>query len=866
MARKTGGKRFGFPLGIRIFTLIVLLVVLVAGGALAAVSILGERLSRGSATQALDSSQSMRSVLQQQRYRQLQLISRVFATDRLLTSYLAEGAEDRDPVSILDSLEEYQNLLTFDLAVVLDRSGVVLTRTDNPEAVGEDLSTDPLVAVALEEKQAFGAWRQGGQLYHAAALPLVRNFEHLGYIVAALSINDALARQVQRISGAEVVFIANSPTGPAAAASTMAPSAAAELITALRREGDVIGRVTQRAETADQVEISFQGSDWIAALTPLRDAAGNAVGASASLTSLEERAADYQLLQLLLIGLGIAALVVGLVFSQMLSRSTAKPLAALASAAEQAARGDFSSPLPPGGSGDVGSLRESLDTLLGELGGSRALAFALSRVRRTLPEPPRDAPRSRAGAGSAALLAVEMRRFAKPKIGYDPEENLARLSRDLQRVASAASANTGRLEAVFGHRALALFEGEGAAMRALSAAAEMLHVLSERESVFDEPEPPVVALAGGPVLTGSVLWGNQPSPAVAGLPIQQLESLMREAAPGDIYLSKPMYTELAETFQRAGVEVKAQRGLLSPQPLIVLSGELANRVTGYTPAEPGAAGFPGDRRSLADVRPGSVLGERYDVVAELGVGRMGPIYKARDRELGDLVVLKLLKPEVVADAARFERLRQVIQPARSLHHPNVLEVLDFGETDGIPYISCEYVHGLTLRTQLERGGRLGLAAGLHLARQLGWGLAAGHSAGLLHLGLKGENVLIEPQGQARLMDFGMAWPARPGTPVPGAASLAPEQLDGSQVDGRTDVYGLGAVFYEIFTGQAPYAGSSSEEVRQQHLMQDPAPPSTVADDIPPALEQLVARCLAKPPAERFGSVEELLAALEAVRS
>ena len=865
VARSASGKRFGISLGTWIFLIIGLLVLLTAGGALVATRVLGGRFAQQSAAGALDSSRAVRTVLQQQRYRQLQLISRIFATDRVLTSYLAEPAETRDPVSILDSLEEYQNLLSFDLAVVLDQDGTVLTRTDDPQAFGEDLADNPIVAVALEEKQAFGIWQQGEGLYHAVALPLVRNFEQVGYVVVAFSINDALARQIQRISGADMVFLTNGPTGPTVAASTLAPAAAAELISSLRLKGEILGRVTQQGETADQVDVQLEGQDWTAFLAPLEDASETAVGAAVALTSFEERLADHRLLQLLLIGLGAAALIAGLLFSQLLSRRTLKPLGLLATAAGRAGHGDFDAPLPAGGPGDVGRLRDSLDGLFGDLGGRQALEYFAARVHRYLPEPAKGSALARPRAGQVVLLAVEMRRFANPKIGYDPEESLGRLGRDLQRFCAAVNARKGRVEAVFGHRALAVFEGDGATFQALCAATETLQVLSERENVFDEAEPPVVALANGAVVLGSVAWGDQPSPATAGLPVQQLESLLREATPGGIYFSKTVGQELAELLKRSGIQVRAQRGLLSPQPLYVLSAEQASQMTGVTPAEPAATGYPEERRDLSIVRAGSVLGNRYDVMAELGVGRMGPILKAQDRELGDLVTLKMLKPEITADAARFERLKGVIQQARMLRHPNVLGVLDFAETEGMPYISVEFARALTLRYLLDQGGRMGVTAGLYLARQIGWGLAAAHQENVLHLGLKPENILVEPQGHARVMDFGLSMALGAGVPVSGAPYLAPEQLEGGG-DARSDVYALGAVLYEALAGQTPYVGSTPEAIRQQHLMQDAAPLSTLAEEIPPQLDQIVARCLAKAPDARYASIEEMLADLGSLRA
>lgn len=865
-------KRIRISLGIWIFLIIGSLVALTAGGALVATFILGDRFARQSAAEAVDASQSVRTVLQQQRYRQLQLISRIFESERLLTTYLAEAAEARDPASILESLEGYQNRLSFDLAVVLDVNGIVLARTDDRQAFGEDLSADPIVTVALEEMQAFGTWPQGDDLFHAVALPLVSNFDQVGFIIVAFSINDALARQIQRIGDAETVFLTNSPTGPAVAASTLAPATATELVSGLRLKGEILGRVTQRGETVDKVDLEVLDRSYVAFLAPLRDAAEAPIGAAVTLTSLNERLSDYRLLQLLLLGLGTASVIAGLLAAQVLSRRTQQPLSLLATAAERAGQGDYSAPLPTAGSGEIGQLRDSLDGLLGELGGKQALEHFVSRINRYLPEPGRGVTLDRPQANRATLLAIELRRFANPKIGHDPEEALGRMSRDLHRIQTATTSRQGRLEAVSGHRVLASFIGDGGAFRALSAATEVLHLLSERENVFDEAEPPVVTLAGGPVVTGSVVWNDQPSPAVAGLPIHQLESLLREATPGEIFLSKAVHAELAETFQRTGAEVRMQRGLLSPQPLIALSSELAAHVTGFVaPAASAttASGFPGQNPTLADVRPGAVLGNRYDVLAELGAGQRGAIYKAQDRELGDLVVLKMLKPEIASDPSRFERLRQVIQQARTLRHPNILGVLDFAETDGMLYVAVEFVRATNLRFLLDRGGRMGLAAGLYLARQLGWGLAAAHREGLLHLGIKPENVLVEPQGQAKWMDFGFSAPSLSGAVSAsigsGAAYLAPEQLEGQAGDSRTDVYALGVVLYEMFTGQTPYSGASPDEIRQQHLMQDPAPPSTMAEAMPPQLEQIILRSLAKTADQRHGSVEEWLAELEAVR-
>lgn len=841
--------------------LCAVLILLTAGGAATVTFLRGDAAAERGAKDELDRSFQTLIQQRQQRYQLLNYISRIFSTDEILMSYLTEATRQGDLVTVLDSIEEYQNLLAFELAVVLDRNGRVLTRTDDPDASGEDLSSSPLVAVALEEREAYGVWHQGGNLYHAAAVPLVRKFDLVGYIIVAFSINDTLALQVQRSTGTETLYLANSPA-PEVVATTLNPSLSQEVITALRRSGDVLGQVTQEGQRLSEVSLDLEGRPFVAFLAPLEDAAGQPIGASVSMTPLDVKRSVYRQILLILGVLSLVSLVIAFTLSSLLSRKLSKPVETLSAAVDQAAMGNLDVAIPPL-PGAFGAMGDSLGQMLGAMREKIALEYFVGRVVRYLPEPAKSAAVEQPKARHVALLAVEMRRFANPKIGYDAEENIARLGRDLQRISKVVATHRGQIGAAYGHRALATFEGEGYGFRALAAAAEVLLVLSERESVFDEPEPPVVALTSGPVVTGPVVWGDQPVNAVAGVPIQQLEGLTREATPGEIYFTKNFYGEMAEVLQRSGVQVRSQRGMLSPQPLLLLSATEAAQVTGvtHTPVETGT----NERRSLSDIRPGTVLGNRFDVLAEIGAGRAGLIIKARDREYGDLVTLKMLKPEVVSDTARFERIRNVIRLSRNLHHPNVLQVLDFGEADGIPFISLEFVRCLTLRFLLHQGTQIPAVAALRLSRQVGFGLLAGHQERLLHLGLKPENVLVDSSGGVKLMDFGLS------QPVPGSSSdisvryLAPEQLNGSQGDQRIDIYSYGALMYEMFTGQPPIKGSSWEEMKEKLALEDPPPPSTLVADMPPALEQVILRCLAKAPDQRFASVNEVLQALEGLR-
>jgi serine/threonine-protein kinase len=257
---------------------------------------------------------------------------------------------------------------------------------------------------------------------------------------------------------------------------------------------------------------------------------------------------------------------------------------------------------------------------------------------------------------------------------------------------------------------------------------------------------------------------------------------------------------------------------------------------------------------------------------------MGTVFKARDRELDEVVALKVLKPELAGDDVNVERMREELRLARRITHPNVLRTFDLGTVDldgvdGVPYITMEYVQGVTLARLLEHAGRLSLGGGLRVARQLCHGLAAAHAEGVVHRDIKPPNLLLQPNGNVKLMDFGIA--RRQRRSDPGLTSvgwvmgtplyLAPEQLRGEEPDGRTDLYACGVVFYEMFTGAPPFAGASHAEIAAKTIGAEPPPPSAAWPEIPPPLAAVILRCLAKERAERPADVGELLAELEAVR-
>jgi serine/threonine-protein kinase len=250
---------------------------------------------------------------------------------------------------------------------------------------------------------------------------------------------------------------------------------------------------------------------------------------------------------------------------------------------------------------------------------------------------------------------------------------------------------------------------------------------------------------------------------------------------------------------------------------------------------------------------GTVLNERYRVTGLLGRGGMGEVYKAEDLKLNQTVALKFLPEHFAEDPAAHERFFGEVRTARQVSHPNVCRVFDIGEVDGAQFLSMEFIDGDDLSSLLRRIGRLPPDKALETARQLCAGLHAVHQAGILHRDFKPANVMIDGRGKARLTDFGIAGleselkeGAIAGTP----AYMSPEQITGKELTTKSDIYSLGLVLYEIFTGKQAFAGNTINELLRQHKTATPTTPSEVVKDIDPVVEQVILRCLEKDPRER----------------
>ena len=261
--------------------------------------------------------------------------------------------------------------------------------------------------------------------------------------------------------------------------------------------------------------------------------------------------------------------------------------------------------------------------------------------------------------------------------------------------------------------------------------------------------------------------------------------------------------------------------------------------------------------------PGTLLAGRFRIVAPLGRGGMGEVYRADDLKLGQTVALKFLPDDLMHDPARLAQFHNEVRVARTISHRNVCRTYDIGDADGRPFLTMEYVDGEDLSSLLRRIGRFPQEKAIEVARQICAGVAAAHERGVLHRDLKPANVMIDGEGRVRLTDFGLAAIAgsvdniRAGTP----AYMAPEQLAGREVTPRSDIYALGLVLFELFTGKRVFEAATLNELLLMHESGSVAAPSSLVRDLDPTIERAIQRCLEREPARRPASALAVSAAL-----
>lgn len=361
-------------------------------------------------------------------------------------------------------------------------------------------------------------------------------------------------------------------------------------------------------------------------------------------------------------------------------------------------------------------------------------------------------------------------------------------------------------------------------------------------------------------------------------PLRNLTNAVNEVKEGnyDVPIESTSGDEvgvLAESFKRLLAQLKEKQQLveyLSQQPTVAGSPTASMPTGAISPSAQPSPGSSGSV-SLAAIAPGSVIANRYEVQSVLGAGGMGLVLKALDRQLDEVVALKLLKGEVFQqDPVALDRFKQELKLARRITHRNVVRTYDYSELDHYYVISMEYVKGITLKQLLRQRGMLPVRIGLQVGKQICSALEAAHEKGVVHRDMKPQNVLLESTGDVKIMDFGIARVAdRKGMTSTGTIMgtpdyMSPEQAQGFAVDHRTDIYSTGVVLFEVFTGKLPFTADSALAVLNKHIREAVPRPTTINPALPAELEQVMIRAMAKNPDDRYARISQLHADLESV--
>src|SRR5438067_1181212 len=354
---------------------------------------------------------------------------------------------------------------------------------------------------------------------------------------------------------------------------------------------------------------------------------------------------------------------------------------------------------------------------------------------------------------------------------------------------------------------------------------------------------------------------------IAG-PIRRLALATRRVQDGDysVEIGVPSGDEigmLSQAFQSLVADLKEKAKLV----------EYMMATSGAAPTEPVRSARPSSAPRDA-LRPGTVFANRYEVKEVLGMGGMGVVYRAFDRELREAVAIKTLRPEALTgDGVALERFKQEIRLARKIAHRNVVRTYDLGEVNGLYYLTMEYVEGTSLKQLISTRGPLPVSVTLTIGKQLCRALEVAHEEGVIHRDIKPQNMVVEPSGVLKVMDFGIARLAnrskdegltKDGMSIGTPDYMSPEHLSGKELDARSDLYSAGVVLFECLTRRLPFDAETTFALIAKHLEEEPPDPRTVNPDVPEAFAQLILKAMAKEPADRYQTAVQMHDALAAI--
>jgi serine/threonine-protein kinase len=896
-------ERPRFPLALKLFGLTALLIMIVVGGAIGVTIERANRIARATVNASISSASKLYREFERTRLGRLALASQIVGSDPAFAAYvqsnLAPGAAATpapgaasvpvpaagpDYVSLLDLITSRKESLGSDLLILFDAKGNLAVRSDQPATIGDHSDALarqlPLVHDMLEDEsipETTGVVLIDKKLYHAAVAPVAVGATpvRLGYLLNAYAIDEAFANRIAESTNAGAMFVA--ANAPAITRSSNAPSVGMQQMHGY-------DQIFRSGKPVPPSNIRIESSDYVMTGQPLT-AGGQTVGAALFVRSLDRELAPFRAIENTLLGGGGAALLLAFILSFFIAKRVTRPIEQLAGVAQAVTAGDYTVQPAIDRQDEVGilgrsfakmitALREKteLEELYEQMAARSAEREAVVPVRTF--EPKRE---------EGTVLVTDLRGISAGD--GDASAVIAAVSRAVRIQQAEVARQDGEVREVEGHRLVSIFRGDRSVIHAIRAARAINEELAVQ--LAGQNVTVGVGVATGEFVSGSVAVEGDTGLAIIGdAPLLAL--LFAWHAPsGYAYVSY-------ETAQSAGGEIMASsqreevRLKWLAQPLAVASLPLASMTTGMmrsmgaTTSSMATMRIDGTQPGVTapqsmpevELQPGQLFANRYRIEQIIGRGGMGVVYRANDTQLDETVAIKTLPGDVMQRSPEeVERFKREIRLARKITHRNVLRTFDYGEAEGVYFISMEFVRGYTLAELLAEADAKQMAprVAIGIARQISRGLQAAHEQGIIHRDIKPQNVLIDHKGEVKLMDFGIARMAeahegmtQAGLIVGTPHYMSPEQVQGKQLDPRSDVYSMGVMLYELLAGRRPFESSSLTGVLTAHITEKARPPIELRPDIGREVNQIVMRCLEKDPKMRYADAGALLADLDHV--